>query len=147
MAPLGEMQRGSGGGSGAKLPDHLGHVLMFVNNEERRNVNTRYGNADLVAVSEYLVCVTCDAVYRDHMTFPVVLVADILANPRVAYGTLGRGEASAGQSAPWLLFDLTEDEQTKATEWWDKHAAELPSGRVVIEATQGTTEPGAEQPF
>jgi hypothetical protein len=146
--PLGEMQRGGGGGSGAKFPDHLGHTLMFVNNEERRDVKTKYGTNDSVAFSEYLVCVTDDVVYRDHLTFAVVMVGDILANPRVAYGTLGRGEERGGQSAPWLLFDLDADEQEKAAAWWDAHAAELPSGRVVIEPTQGTTiPPDDNQPF
>jgi hypothetical protein len=141
---------GSGGGtSGFDNNDHLGHSVAFANNEERRDVNTRNGIVDRVALSEYVVCITCGRVFKDHMTFAKVLVPAILeATEAVVLGTIGKGDASAGKNAAWLLFDPTEDEVTKATEWFAAHSAELPSGRVVIEPEALNVQPpDTEEPF
>lgn len=133
--PIGRPGSGGGGGaSGFDNASHETHSLMFINNEERRDVPTRFGTAERVAVSEYVVCVTCNKVYKDVMTFGMSLAPMILdGTEAVVLGTLGRGQASAGKSAAWLLFDFTDDEGAAAGEWLNAHAATLPSGRLVIE--------------
>lgn len=144
---MGISQPGSGSGGGASGFDrneHLGHSVMFINNDERTDVNTRHGVVARAAFSDYVVCMTCGGkVFHEHLTFGQAIVPMILdVEGAVVLGTLGKGDASAGKSAAWLLFDFTEDEGAAAQTWLDNNAAVLPSGKYVIEET-----PHTEQPF
>ena len=132
--PIGKPGSGSGGASGFDRGNHMGHSVAFANNEERTDVQTRHGVVDRVAFSEYVVCVTCGTVFVNHMSFGAAFVPAILeSESTVVLGTIGKGDAAAGKSAAWLLFNPTDDEVTKAEEWFAANAAELPSGRYVIE--------------
>jgi hypothetical protein len=150
--PIGKPGTSSGGTSGFDRNEHMGHSVAFANNEERRDVQTRQGVVDRVAVSEYVVCMTCGTVFTNHMSFGVAFVPAILdSDSSVVLGTIGKGDANAGKSAAWLLFNPTEDEVTKAEEWFAAYAAELPSGRYVIEpsviAASQPEPPDANEPF
>jgi hypothetical protein len=132
--PIGKPGSGSGGSSGFDNNEHMAHLVAYTNNEERTDVNTRHGVVDRVAFSEYVVCLTCGRVFTNHMTFGKAMAPSILeSDATVVLGTIGKGDAAAGKSAAWLLFNPTDDEVTKAEEWFAANAAELPSGRYVIE--------------
>jgi hypothetical protein len=136
----------SGGGtSGFDRNEHLDHSVAHVNNELRKDVKTRNGTTD-AAFSEYVVCITCGKVWRDHLTFGVVVVPAIAnGTEAVVLGTYGRGDASEGRSAAWVLFDPTDDDIERAQAWFGTHSATLPSGRLVIEDSDPT--PTTETPF
>lgn len=140
---------GSGGSSsGFKLDDHIGHSVAFVNNDEQTDVQTRHGVVDRVASSEYVVCLTDNAVFRNHMTFGKAMVPAILdGTENIVLGTIGKGDASGGKNAAWLLFDPTDEEVTAAVEWFGKYSAALPSGRVVIDTNDLPEPPGANESF
>ena len=98
--PIGKPGSSSGGASGFDRGEHMGHSVAFANNEERTNVNTRHGVVDRVAFTEYVVCLTCGTVFKDHMTFGAAMVPAILeAETTVVLGTIGKGDASVGKSA------------------------------------------------
>lgn len=150
--PIGKPGTGSGGASGFDRNEHMGHSVAFANNEERTNVQTAHGIVDRVAFSEYVVCITCGTVYVNNLSFGVAFVPAVLdsdGNP--VLGTIGKGDASAGKSAAWLLFNPTDDELMKCDEWLTANAAELPSGRYVIEpeviAASQPVPPDANEPF
>jgi|SRR5215471_2224752 len=135
--PIGRPGTGGGGGSGFKNAEHNGHAVGFVNNEERRDVHTaQFGTAELVAFSEYVVCVTCGfKVWHDHMTFGKAMAPAILASDEpLVLGVIGKGDAQAGKNAAWLLFDASDEERASAQAWFDAHSVRMPgSGRIVIE--------------
>src|SRR5262245_50731137 len=134
MVSIGRPGRGGGGSSGFKLDEHVGHSCAFVNNDEQTDVHTAHGVVDRVAASEYVVCITDNAVFRNHMSFGKALVPAILDGTEgIVLGTIGKGEAAAGKSAAWLLFDPTDEEVQTALEWFGKYSAALPSGRIVID--------------
>jgi len=148
--PIGKPSSGGGGTSGFDLTEHIGDSVAYVNNDEHRDVSTRHGVVDRVAVSEYVVCLTHGTVYRDVWTFGKAMAPAILdGTEAVVLGTIGKGDATSGKSAAWLLFDPTDDEVSKAEEWFTANAAELPSGRYVIEpaALAQPDPPGANESF
>jgi hypothetical protein len=134
MVNIGKPGGGGGGGtSGYDRNEHLNHLVAYVGNEDRPDVQTRHG-VTRAAWSEYVVCLTDNVVFRDHLTFGAVIVPQILDGTEgIVLGTLGKGDASAGKSAAWVLFDPSDEELAEATEWFAKYSATLPSGRIVIE--------------
>lgn len=136
MSMIGRTKQG-GGGSGYKRDDHLDHLTLFINNESRPATPTRNGPSDAV-FSEYVVCLSLAheyvPVYRDHLTFGTVVVPTIVeVEAPIAIGVYGRGDATAGKSAAWLLFDASDEDEKRAEEWVERYTSRLPSGRVVVD--------------
>lgn len=59
--------------------------------------------------------------YADALVFPKVLQAQLRSRVgQLVLGRLGRGEAKAGQSAPWKLEPATEADQQVAQQWMER---------------------------
>jgi hypothetical protein len=140
---------GTGGGGGISKEDHLGHLQIAIDAEERPDTPTRFGKAD-AAHCRYWVCVECDLVVKDYLLFGAALVPRVLeameSGRGIVSGRYAKGEPKAGQSAAWLLTFPDEGDIELGEKWLDAHAARMPSGRIEIEIPSAKPA-GADEAF
>lgn len=104
--------------SGARITDFEGALLLIKPTKKEEEIPTAFGPADAV-VADVVVLDGQHAnpdPYTDVYVFQKALQGQLKAKVgtgRYVLGRLGKGVAKAGQSAPWLLLDPTE--QDKAT--------------------------------
>lgn len=114
------------GGDKLPLADLKGSLLLFTVHEVVTGITTSFGITDAVR---------CDvavldgpqkaATYADTLVFPKWLQGQLRGSVgEMVIGRLGQGDAKAGQSPPWTLAAVTDDE--KATgERYLQHVATL----------------------
>lgn len=112
----------SGPGSGEKVTDYLGELLLVKPLELLENIQTSIGNAD--AIRADVVVLTGDNpghVAEGVLVFQTALMRDlkrILEGPSpLLLGRLGKGTAKAGKSAPFIFEQPDEAEQTLARQY------------------------------
>ena len=89
----------------------------------KRHVDTNHGPATIAEIS--LVCVLDyeDGVrtFNDVWVFGAALAPTLYGSAQdVVVGVLGKGEAKAGKTAPWVLTDPTETNLVAARSWYSK---------------------------
>jgi len=100
----------STGGDKLPLDDLKGSLLLFSVHEQMPEMQTSFGPATPIRAD---VAVLDGALkgtaYEDALIFPRVLQGNLRgAIGEMVIGRLGKGQAKAGQSAPWLLEAATE---------------------------------------
>lgn len=103
--------------SGAKITDFEGMLLLCTPTSFMEGIPTTFGPADAVettvAVLDGAKAGEAHAAVR---VFQKALIGQLrpkVGSGRMILGRLGRGQAKAGQSAPWVLHDPTDaDKQT-----------------------------------
>jgi hypothetical protein len=111
---------------------HVDHLCVFVGPklEER---STQFGDAT-AAIVDYVCCLDCPTVDADVVIFGVALVPALTdGDEEIVAGRLGLGEPKAGQNAPWLLFDPTDDDLVRVEQFLERNAVRTPSGRILVE--------------
>ena len=85
-----------------------GHLLVIEPTEYTAEITTTLGPRD--AVSATVHDITLGETHTDMLIFPKVLIGSLKGRigERVL-ATLGKGTAKPGQSAPWLLTDMSTD--------------------------------------
>jgi hypothetical protein len=120
------------GGSGFDKVKHTDHLLAFIEPKAEERT-TRYGDTVAATVS-YVACLDCQTVDHDVDLYGQSLVPALTdSGEEIVVGRLGLGEAKAGQNAPWLLWDPTDDEVAQAEQFLEQNAVRTPSGRIIVE--------------
>lgn len=116
--------------SGAKITEFEGMLLLLTPTEHREGIQTAFGAADAVVTD--LDVVDGAAAGQSHagvLIFQKALQGQLrpkIGTGRKVLGRLGRGIAKAGQSAPWILLDPTEDDKARTR----AHLAGVPAAPV-----------------
>ena len=129
------LQAITGGGDRWAKDDHLDHLMMFVGELERREIETVHGDATAAHV-DYIVCVDCPQVWTDQLVFgrrPRPSADRRSRRPRSSSAGSARGWPSRARSPPWTLDDPTDDDLAKAETFLERYATHLPSGTLVID--------------
>lgn len=101
------------GGEGPAAADVNGHVLVIEPLSYEESVTTVHGPKDAVRLR--LHDISTQATYEDCLWFGGYLVGSLKG--RVGdkvLAQMGQGTAKPGQSAPWILTDLSTNEQAVA---------------------------------
>lgn len=103
----------SSGGSGVKPADLEGHVLVVEPLEYVPNISTSFGEKDAIRCNVHDI--TDKQSHEDTLFFGTALIGSFKKDiGKRLLGKLGKGEAKPGQSAPWVLVDLTGNEKAVA---------------------------------
>lgn len=103
----------STGGSGLKPADVEGHVLVVEPLEYVASISTSFGDKDAIRVTVHDI--TDKASYEDVLWFGTALIGSLKKDVgKRLLGKMSKGEAKPGQSAPWILVDLTGNEKAVA---------------------------------
>jgi hypothetical protein len=135
---IGKPKQGAGAWDKAA---HEGALLAFAGITYEADIVTSFGTTDAARV-QYIGVVSgaSDSTLNGTITEDALLFGNALvpaltgAEGEVVIGRLVKGTAKAGQSAPWLLADPTEEEVAEAEAWLDKHATKTKGGAVIFEA-------------
>lgn len=112
----------AGPGSGEKITDYAGHLLLVTPTEYVENMSTSIGETDVVRAD----VVVLDGDNPGHsipdmLVFQTALKRDltrVLQGPgKMMLGRLGQGEAKKGKSAPWIFIPGTEEDKTLARQY------------------------------
>jgi hypothetical protein len=96
------------GGNALSPADIEGHLLVVEPVEYRENVPTKLGESDAIQVTVHDI--TTSSTHHDILWFSRVLVGSLKSRiGQKVLGVMGKGEAKAGQSAPWVLIDASGD--------------------------------------
>ena len=113
------------GGAGVKPADIEGHLLVIEPQEVIIEMQTSMGAADAVRCTVHDL--TDQETSSDVLFFSRALVSSLRnrIGQRVL-GTMGKGTAKPGQSAPWIIEDATSDPAAvkQATEYLTSRTAE-----------------------
>jgi hypothetical protein len=106
-------------GDGYRHGDHEGHLIIAEAPVERRPVTTQHGDAD-VAIPRRLHCVDCEKSWEEPWMFGAFIVPQMTTGSDTdMLGRLGKGDATAGKSAPWQLDDPTPTDEAMAVKYLD----------------------------
>lgn len=103
------------GGSGARLKDDLGQLVVIRVNEYKPDFSTQNGPVDAIA-ADWIVCDGPNAgqVREGALIFGRALVPGLKANfdngIKFTVGVLGHGEAKPGKNAPLILQNFTPEQ-------------------------------------
>lgn len=103
------------GGSGARLKDDLGQLVVIRPTEFKPNFSTSNGPADCIA-ADWIVCdgPSAGQVREGALIFGRAIVPGLKANldngVKFTVGVLGHGEAKPGKSAPLILQNFTPEQ-------------------------------------
>lgn len=103
------------GGSGARLKDDLGALVVIRVNEYKPDFSTSNGPADAIA-ADWIVCDGPNAgeVREGALIFGRAIVPGLKANldngVKFTVGVVAHGEAKPGKSAPLILQNFTPDQ-------------------------------------
>lgn len=93
---------------GVKPTELEGHLLVVEPIEHVEKVQTSFGESDAIRVTVHDI--TDQATYDNVLWFPKALVGSLkLSVGKRVLGVMGKGQAKAGQSAPWILVDASQD--------------------------------------
>jgi len=119
-----EFSAPSSGGEGVSAADVDGHIIVVEPLEYVTSITTSYGEKDAVRCRVHDL--STQTTHEDCLWFPMALVGQLkgLIGQRVL-GQMGRGEAKAGQSAPWKITPLNDnaDAVTAATAYLTQQTA------------------------
>lgn len=106
--------------SGAKITDFEGMLLLCTPTSFIEGILTTFGPADAVETGvDVLDGAKAGESHAAVRLFQKALIGQLrpkVGTGRMVLGRLGRGQAKAGQSAPWILLDPTDaDKQTART--------------------------------
>ena len=99
------------GGSGSVRPADLeGHVLVVEPLEYVSSISTAFGEKDAIRVNVHDISEKTS--HDDVLFFGTALIGSFKRDiGKKLLGQLGKGDAKPGQSAPWVLIDLTSNEK------------------------------------
>ena len=112
----------AGPGSGEKITDFDGHLLLVTPTEHVESMYTRHGTVDVVRAN----VVVLDGAQPGHeipdmLVFQTALKRDLIrvlnGTGKMMLGRLGRGEAKNGKSAPWIFIPGTDEDKTLARQY------------------------------
>jgi hypothetical protein len=109
--------------TGAKITEFEGLLLLCTPTEHREAIMTVHGPSDAVVID--LVVLDGPSPGRHEtgvLIFQKALQGQFrpkIGTGRMVLGRLGRGQAKAGQSAPWILTEPTADDQAAARAYLD----------------------------
>ena len=109
--------------TGAKITEYEGQLLLCTPTDHREAIATAFGPADAV-VTDLVVLDGPHAPQREAgvLVFQKALQGQLrpkIGTGRMVLGRLGRGQAKAGQSAPWVLTEPTDDDKAMARAYLD----------------------------
>jgi hypothetical protein len=136
-------------GGGIQLKDHVGALIVFVGTSLEANINTAFGptNAARVQVVVPLDGPSAGEVYSDCLVFGKVIVPSLTnSDSDIVVGRLVMGAAKAGQNAPFMLEDPTEEEVKSVLAWLEQNIAENANGRYFVKNEAGQ-DAAKEAPF
>ena len=116
------------GGSGVRLADLDGRLVVMTPSPTEEEVETRLGS-DMARRCDVLVVDGDDELAgetHDVLVFQTGLKAQLAAAVRkgkVLVGVVGHGEARDGKSAPWLVLDADEAQVKRARDAYTKVTA------------------------
>lgn len=116
--------------TGAKITEFEGRLLLIKPTELRTEILTSFGPADAV-VADVTPLDGAQAGHTEHgvLVFQKALQGQLrpkIGTDRYVLGRLGRGQAKAGQSAPWVLAEPTEADKQTARNHLNKVTAAAP---------------------
>jgi hypothetical protein len=124
----------SGGSDSVRPADLEGHVLVVEPIEYRPSVSTAFGDKDAIQVIVHDISEKTS--HDDVLFFGSAVIATLKRDiGKKVLAKMGKGEAKPGQSAPWILIDLTTNEKAVAaatTYMNTRTAASLSSPDAVI---------------
>ena len=101
------------------IKDHVGSLCIFAVNEFMEDFPTTMGTRD--TIKAYIAVVdgpNKNKVYETGLLFGAKLVPQLKGKiGKSVLGTIAKGTAKPGQSAPYLLLDPTDQDRSKATAW------------------------------
>lgn len=98
----------SQGGGSLKAADVEGHVLVVEPSEYVASIATSFGEKDAIRVSVHDI--TTSETHNDVLLFGSALISSLKGQiGKRVLGVMGKGTAKAGQSAPWVLIDASQD--------------------------------------
>ena len=103
------------GGSGARLKDDLGQLVVIRPTEFKKDFSTSNGPVDAIA-ADWIVCDGPNAgqVREGALIFGLAIVPGLKANLdngiKFTVGVLGHGEAKPGKNAPLILQNFTPEQ-------------------------------------
>lgn len=112
----------AGPGSGEKITDFEGHLLLVTPTEHVEGMDTSIGKSDVVRAD--MVVLDGDRPgyeVPDILVFQTALRRDLLrvlnGTAPMMLGRLGRGTAKQGKSAPWIFAPPTDEDKTLARQY------------------------------
>jgi hypothetical protein len=120
------------GGSFVK-DEHVGHLLLLVAPRGEETTKFSGEGTQIAARVDFLVCTDCGLVLADQLVFGEALAPRVIDQGEIVAGRLALGKARPGRNAPYVLEAATDSDRTTAQVFLGRHAARLPSGKVVIE--------------
>lgn len=98
----------SQGGGSLRAADVEGHVLVVEPSEYVASIATSFGEKDAIRVSVHDI--TTSETHNDVLLFGSALISSLKGQiGKRVLGVMGKGTAKAGQSAPWVLIDASQD--------------------------------------
>ena len=96
------------GGGSLKAADVEGHVLVVEPSEYVASIATSFGEKDAIRVTVHDI--TTSETHNDVLLFGSALISALKGQiGNRVLGVMGKGTAKAGQSAPWVLIDASQD--------------------------------------
>lgn len=96
------------GGGSLKAADVEGHVLVVEPSEYVASIATSFGEKDAIRVTVHDI--TTSETHTDVLLFGTALIGSLKGQiGKRVLGVMGKGTAKAGQSAPWVLIDASQD--------------------------------------
>jgi hypothetical protein len=96
------------GGGSLKAADVEGHVLVVEPSEYVASIATSFGEKDAIRVTVHDI--TTSETHNDVLLFGTALIGSLKGQiGKRVLGVMGKGTAKAGQSAPWVLIDASQD--------------------------------------
>ena len=103
----------STGGGSIKPAELEGHVLVVEPLEYVASISTSFGDKDAIRVNVHDI--TAKESHEDVLFFGTALIGSMKKDiGKKLLGKMSKGEAKPGQSAPWILVDLTGNEKAVA---------------------------------
>lgn len=113
----------SGPGSGEKITDYVGELLLVTPEELIENMETSIGTADAVRCNmAVLTGESAGHICEGILVFQTALRRDLIRildspNASMLLGRLGKGEAKKGKSAPYIFEQPTDEEKVTARQF------------------------------
>lgn len=113
--------------SGVKVTEFEGMLLLCKPSSFTENISTTFGPADAVEMELSVLDGTkAGQTHHGVRVFQKALIGQLrpkVGTGRMVLGRLGRGQAKAGQSAPWVLHDPTDADKQTARDFLARQTA------------------------
>lgn len=111
--------------SNFKLADHEGALLIITPRSLEEDIETAFGVSDAIKADIVVLTKTNGKplaepeVHQGALIFQRVVIGQLedAIGTRIVVGTVGRGVAKKGQSAPFLIEKATDEQKTLAREY------------------------------